>query len=123
MPTRLVIILLTGIGSVVVGASKIVVVVCGKKKERERERKTYIKKERKKERKQEGAGPDLGMGKLGSCPRASTKRRLHIFHEQKNCKDKCLALMSIEYDILREIDFDKLIQDFARVKSRKVSGR
>ena len=31
-------------------------------------------------------------------------------------------LMSIKYDILREIDFDKLIQDFARVKSRKVSG-
>ena len=34
-----------------------------------------------------------------------------------------LAVMSIEYDILREIDFYKLIQDFARVKSRKVSGR
>ena len=33
-----------------------------------------------------------------------------------------LALMSTEYDILREIDFYKLIQDFARVKSRKVSG-
>ena len=31
-------------------------------------------------------------------------------------------LMSIEYDILREIDFDKLIQDFARVKYRTVSG-
>ena len=40
------------------------------------------------------------------------------------CPDRLshLALMSIEYDILREIDFDKLIQDFARVKSRKVSG-
>ena len=57
-------------------------------------------------------GPDLGMGKMGSCPGASTKRGLHIFHEKK--------LMSI--DILREIDLDKLIQDFARVKSRKVSG-
>ena len=32
------------------------------------------------------------------------------------------ALMSVECDILREIDFDKLIQDFARVKSRKVPG-
>ena len=60
------------------------------------------------------SGPDLGMGKMGSCPGASTKRGLHIFHGKK--------LMSIEYDILREIDFDKLIQDFARVKSRKVSG-
>ena len=60
------------------------------------------------------AGPDLGMGKMASCPRASTKRSLYIFHEIK--------LTSIEYDILREIDFDKLTQDFARVKSRKVSG-
>lgn len=33
-----------------------------------------------------------------------------------------LTLMSIEYDILRETDFDKLIQDFARVKSRKLPG-
>ena len=31
-----------------------------------------------------------------------------------------LALMSIECDILREVDFNKLIQDFARAKSRKV---
>ena len=40
------------------------------------------------------------------------------------CPDRLshLALMSIAYDILREIDFDKLIQDFARVKSRKASG-
>ena len=53
---------------------------------------------------------------MGSCPGASTKRGLHKFHEQKK-------LVSIEYDILREIDFDKLIQGFARVKSRKVSGR
>lgn len=33
-----------------------------------------------------------------------------------------LALMSIEYDILRDIDFDILITKFARAKSRKVSG-
>ena len=33
-----------------------------------------------------------------------------------------LALMSIEYNILRETDFNKMIKDFARVKSRKVSG-
>ena len=40
------------------------------------------------------------------------------------CHDRLshLALMSIECDILREIDFDKLIQDFARAKSRKVPG-
>ena len=40
------------------------------------------------------------------------------------CHDRLshLALVSIDYDILREIDFDKLIQDLARVKSRKVSG-
>ena len=68
------------------------------------------------------AGPDLGLGKMASCPGASTNRGLHIFHEKKTCKEKCLALMSIEYDILREIDFGELIQDFARVKSRKVSG-
>ena len=84
------------------------------------------------------AGPDLGMDKMGSCPGASTKRGLHIFHEKKlhklfwrtfrlrttMCHDRLshLALVSIEYDILREIDLDKLIQDFARIKSRKVSG-
>ncbi|XP_068229090.1 uncharacterized protein [Palaemon carinicauda] len=33
-----------------------------------------------------------------------------------------LALMSIEYDILRHIDFDILITQFVRAKSRKVSG-
>jgi len=33
-----------------------------------------------------------------------------------------LALMSIEYEILNEIDFDKMIKHFGRVKSRKVSG-
>ena len=31
--------------------------------------------------------------------------------------------MRIEYDILRETGFDKTIKYFARVKSRKVSGR
>ncbi len=33
-----------------------------------------------------------------------------------------VALMSIEYDILRDNDFDILITKFARAKSRKVSG-
>ena len=33
-----------------------------------------------------------------------------------------LTLMSTEYDILREIDFNQLIQDFAKMKSRKVPG-
>ena len=33
-----------------------------------------------------------------------------------------LSLMSIEYDILRETDFDDLITDFAQRKGRKVSG-
>ena len=33
-----------------------------------------------------------------------------------------LSLMSIEYDILRETDFDYLITDFAQRKGRKVSG-
>ena len=33
-----------------------------------------------------------------------------------------ISLMSIEYDILRETDFDDLITDFAQRKSRKVSG-
>ena len=33
-----------------------------------------------------------------------------------------LSLMSIEYDILRERDFDDLITDFAQRKGRKVSG-
>ncbi|XP_065654747.1 uncharacterized protein LOC136081364 [Hydra vulgaris] len=33
-----------------------------------------------------------------------------------------LTLMSTEYDILREIDFIQLIQDFAKMKSRKVLG-
>ena len=33
-----------------------------------------------------------------------------------------LSLMSIEYDILCETDFDDLITDFAQRKCRKVSG-
>ena len=33
-----------------------------------------------------------------------------------------ISLMSIEYDILRETDFDDLIIDFAQRKGRKVSG-
>ena len=33
-----------------------------------------------------------------------------------------LTLMSIEYDILRQIDFTKLIKDFAKAKSREVPG-
>ena len=33
-----------------------------------------------------------------------------------------LTLLSIEYDILRQIDFTKLIRDFAKAKSRKVPG-
>ena len=33
-----------------------------------------------------------------------------------------LTLMSIEYDILREIDFIILIKDFAKAKSRKIPG-
>jgi len=33
-----------------------------------------------------------------------------------------LAIMSIESDILREIDFTTIITDFATAKSRKVSG-
>ena len=33
-----------------------------------------------------------------------------------------LSLMSIEYDILRETDFDDLITDFAQRKGRNVSG-
>ena len=33
-----------------------------------------------------------------------------------------LSLMSIEYDILRETDFDDLITDFAQRKGRIVSG-
>ena len=32
-----------------------------------------------------------------------------------------LALLSVEHDILREIDFDHLITEFARAKSRKVT--
>jgi len=32
-----------------------------------------------------------------------------------------LAIMSIESDILREIDFTTIITDFAAAKSRKVS--
>jgi len=31
-----------------------------------------------------------------------------------------LTLMSIEYDIFRQIDFTKLIKDYAKAKSRKV---
>ena len=33
-----------------------------------------------------------------------------------------LSLMSIEYDILHETDFDDLITDFAQRKGRKVCG-
>jgi len=33
-----------------------------------------------------------------------------------------LTLMSIEYDILTQIDFTKLIKDFAKAKFRKVPG-
>ena len=33
-----------------------------------------------------------------------------------------ISLMSIEYDILRETDFDDIIIDFAQPKGRKVSG-
>ena len=33
-----------------------------------------------------------------------------------------LAIMSIESDILREMDFAAIINDFAVAKSRKVSG-
>ena len=33
-----------------------------------------------------------------------------------------LAIMSIEYDILRELDFNNLVKDFAAQKARKVPG-
>ena len=33
-----------------------------------------------------------------------------------------LTLISIEYDILRQTDFTKLIKDFAKAKFRKVPG-
>ena len=33
-----------------------------------------------------------------------------------------LSLMGIEYDILRETDFDDVITDFAQRKGRKVPG-
>jgi len=37
-------------------------------------------------------------------------------------RDLVPSLMSIEYDILRQIDFTKLIKDFAKAKSHKVPG-
>ena len=33
-----------------------------------------------------------------------------------------LAIMSIEYDIVRELDFNNLVKDFAAQKARKVPG-
>ena len=33
-----------------------------------------------------------------------------------------LAIMSVEYDILRELDFNNLVKDFAAQKARKVPG-
>ena len=39
-----------------------------------------------------------------------------------NARVTHLSLTSIEYDILRETDFDDLITDFAQRKGRKVSG-
>ena len=48
------------------------------------------------------------------------KNRLHTTMTNKRVTH--ISLMSIEYDILRETDFDDLITDFALRKGRKVSG-
>jgi len=48
------------------------------------------------------------------------KNRLRI--TMTNERLSYLTIMSIEYDILRQIDFTKLIKDFAKAKSRKVPG-
>jgi len=48
-----------------------------------------------------------------------TKKKLHITMSHNRLTR--LPLMSIQYDILGESDFDKMIKDFGRVKSRKVS--
>jgi len=51
------------------------------------------------------------MGIIKSVLRSTTgQQRLNM-----------LSLMSIERDVLREIDFDDVIDDFARIKARKVS--
>ena len=48
------------------------------------------------------------------------KNRLHT--TMTNERVRHISLMSIEYDILRETDFDDLITDLAQRKGRKVSG-
>ena len=48
------------------------------------------------------------------------KIRLHT--TMTNERVTHLSLMSIEYDILQETDFDDIITDFAQRKGRKVAG-
>lgn len=48
------------------------------------------------------------------------ENRLRTSMKQKRLVN--LAIMSIESDILRELDFSDIISDFAARKSRKVSG-
>lgn len=48
------------------------------------------------------------------------ENRLRTFMIQERLVN--LAIMGIESDILRDIDFTSVINDFAAAKSRKVSG-
>ena len=47
------------------------------------------------------------------------KNRLRTILSQE--KLNCLALMSIESDVLRSVDFRDIIKDFANSKARKMS--
>lgn len=56
--------------------------------------------------------------------RSFSKLKL-IKNEHRSCmlnpRLNALSLMSIESEILNEIDFDDIIEDFANKKSRKIS--
>lgn len=61
-----------------------------------------------------------GSGESSFSKMKFTENRLHI----TMCHDRLshLVFMSIEYDVFRGSDLNKLIQDFASVKSHKVPG-
>jgi len=72
----------------------------------------------------EGPGPQASHQKGAShqtlVTNCSAENRLRTSMTQERLVN--LAIMSIESDILHEIDFTTIITDFAAAKSRKVSG-
>ena len=60
-------------------------------------------------------------------PKVEIMPRMYLMLKVTSCSGECsfsnhshLALISTEYDILKEINFDQIIKEFARVNSRKL---